>query len=68
MKWTDVDANGVWSIPRATREKGNAGRIQLPELALAVLARLPRLQTRQRRKAVVVARHVPVASQIADGF
>jgi integrase len=41
MKWSDIDANGVWSIPREPREKGNAGQIQLPELALTILRRLP---------------------------
>ncbi len=42
MRWNDVDANGVWTIPTEAREKGNAGALQLPQAALAVLATIPR--------------------------
>jgi integrase len=37
MRWADVDANGVWDIPTEAREKGNAGELKLPQLALDVI-------------------------------
>jgi integrase len=43
MRWSDIDADGVWTIRTAPREKGNAGMIKLPELALAVLKSQPRM-------------------------
>jgi integrase len=41
MKWDDLK-EGVWCIPQAPREKGNAGDLVLPKEALAVLDSLPR--------------------------
>jgi len=43
MRWSDISANGVWSIPSEAREKGNAGELVLPELALAILHKQPRI-------------------------
>jgi integrase len=43
MRRSDISADGAWSIPTEPREKGNAGQIQLPELARAILRRLPRV-------------------------
>lgn len=43
MRWSDISAEGVWSIPAEDREKGNAGNLVLPELALAILRRQPRI-------------------------
>ncbi|MSO94084.1 MAG: DUF4102 domain-containing protein [Rhodospirillales bacterium] len=37
MKRADVALDGTWTIPTEDREKGNAEKIKLPELALAVL-------------------------------
>ena len=38
MRWQDVDADGIWSVPADDREKGNIGRVKLPQAALAILA------------------------------
>lgn len=40
MKWTDV-SDGVWTIAKEKREKGNADRIRLPQIALDVIADQP---------------------------
>src|SRR5712692_3532026 len=37
MKWTDVSADGVWTIASEAREKGNGGVLALPGLALDVI-------------------------------
>jgi integrase len=49
MKWTDIspmkwpaDESPVWEIATAPREKENAGALQLPAAALAILDTLPR--------------------------
>src|SRR5262249_52863965 len=36
MRWEDLDGE-VWSIPTEKREKGNAGELMLPPVALEVL-------------------------------
>jgi integrase len=43
MKWADVRLDGVWTIPTAEREKGNAGTLQLPPQALSIIATQPRI-------------------------
>jgi integrase len=49
IKWTDIspmtwpsNEPPTWTIPWAPREKENAGALQLPAAALAILAALPR--------------------------
>jgi integrase len=42
MKWESIDADGVWTLPTAPREKGNIGKVRLPPAALAILEALPR--------------------------
>jgi integrase len=43
MRWDDVDADGVWTIrTESAREKGNAGSLKLPKLALDVINAQPR--------------------------
>lgn len=37
MKWADIDQDGIWNIQTDDREKGNAGALRLPELALAII-------------------------------
>lgn len=37
IEWGDIDANGVWHIRSEPREKGNAGALPLPPLALDVV-------------------------------
>ena len=34
MKWDDISEDGVWTIQNDNREKGNAGELKLPEMAL----------------------------------
>jgi|GEM_PF-499040 len=36
MKWSDIEG-GKWTITREEREKGTAGQIQLPQLALDII-------------------------------
>jgi integrase len=43
MRRPDVSADGVWTVPTTAREKGAGGELALPELALAILRRLPRV-------------------------
>jgi integrase len=40
MRWQDIDASGLWTIPGEAREKTNAGALLLPPMAMAELARL----------------------------
>ena len=42
MKWSDIDDEGVWTIPAEPREKTNAGSLKLSKLALSVVEELPR--------------------------
>jgi integrase len=42
MKWDDVGVDGTWRIPAEDREKGNAGDLVLPEMALAIIKAQPR--------------------------
>ena len=42
MHWSDIDAGGVWTIRREAREKGNAGALKLPDVALAIIHAQPR--------------------------
>ena len=43
MRWDDISPEGVWTVRSAEREKGNVGKVQLPELARSLLATLPRV-------------------------
>jgi integrase len=42
MRWSDIDADGVWTIPTSPREKGTPGSLKLPAQALAIIRALPR--------------------------
>ena len=42
MRREDIDADGVWTIPTAAREKRNIGKVRLPPAAVAILDALPR--------------------------
>jgi integrase len=42
MRWCDIDDDGIWTVPTAPREKGNIGKVKLPEATRTVLAGLPR--------------------------
>ena len=43
LRWEDI-ADGVWAIRTEPREKGNAGRLRLPEAALDIIAKQPRIE------------------------
>jgi integrase len=42
MKWSDVAADGTWTIPAAAREKNTAGVLKLPEAATRIINAQPR--------------------------
>jgi integrase len=37
MKWSEVDAGGLWTLPLAAREKSNGGKLLLPPTALEIV-------------------------------
>jgi integrase len=43
MRWSDIAPDGTWTIRTEKREKGNAGSLKLPKLALDVIKEQPRL-------------------------
>jgi integrase len=43
LRWDDIDADGVWTIRTDAREKQNAGRLKLPQAAIAIINAQPRL-------------------------
>ena len=43
IRWSDISLDGEWTIPVEAREKGNAGRLTLPEAAISIIQALPRL-------------------------
>jgi integrase len=43
MAWADIDAEGVWSVPRQVREKGVGGALKLPSAALEIIQQQPRI-------------------------
>ena len=45
MKWTDITPDGVWEIATEDREKGNAGALKLPEVALTIIGKLPHFES-----------------------
>ena len=47
MKWSDIDADGVWDIPRAPREKSAGGALALPDTARQIIEAQPRLANNQ---------------------
>jgi integrase len=44
MKWDDI-ADGVWTIATEAREKGNAGALKLPPVALKIIESQPMIDT-----------------------
>jgi integrase len=43
MRWADVSLEGEWSIPKEPREKDTAGSLVLPQAALSIIVKRPRL-------------------------
>jgi integrase len=42
LQWDDISPDGVWTIRTEEGEKGNAGALQLPDIARQIIARQPR--------------------------
>jgi integrase len=42
LRWDDIDANGVWTIRTAPREKNNAEYLKLPAEAIEIIKSQPR--------------------------
>jgi len=42
MRWEDVSVDGTWNIPAEAREKGNAGALVLPPVAVEIIRSRPR--------------------------
>ena len=38
MQWSAINKDGVWTIPSEKREKGNAGALRLPPIAIDIIA------------------------------
>jgi integrase len=43
MRWSDIDENGVWTIPSSEREKNTIGSVALPQMALDIIRQQPRV-------------------------
>jgi integrase len=43
LQWSDVAADGTWTIRTEVREKGNAGALLLPKLVRDIIAAQPRI-------------------------
>jgi integrase len=43
LKFSDISEDGVWTIPKAPREKDSVGSVKLPPMALDIIKRQPRL-------------------------
>ena len=42
LRRQDVDENGVWTIPTEPGEKGNAGQLKLPRVAIEIIDSMPK--------------------------
>ena len=42
MRWEDVSVDGTWTIPAASRQKGTAGELVLPQQAIEIIRAQPR--------------------------
>lgn len=45
IKWTDISIDGEWRIVGEEREKGTAGSLMLPEMALSIIQAQPRFES-----------------------
>ena len=43
MKWSEIDTNGLWTLPIEPREKENGGKLRLPAAALEIIHAQPRI-------------------------
>lgn len=44
IRWEDVDDEGNWTINTQPREKGNGGKLKLPQMALDIIDAQPRIK------------------------
>jgi integrase len=48
MRWSDLslsdDGGLIWTMPKGDRQKGNAGKLKLPALAVQIINALPRIE------------------------
>jgi integrase len=42
LRWEDLGVDGAWTIPTEAREKRNAGKLKLPQIALDIIQAQPR--------------------------
>ena len=42
LRWDDLDSHGVWTIRTEAREKGNPGKLKLPQVAFDLIQAQPR--------------------------
>jgi len=45
--WSEISAEGVWTVPHEDRQKGQVNRVQLPALARQVLTNVPRIKVNE---------------------
>ena len=45
MRWEDIAIDGMWTIPVEAREKGSAGSLILPQIALDIIKAQPRFES-----------------------
>jgi integrase len=43
LKWSDIKEGGLWEIASEAREKGNAGALKLPAVALKIIKAQPKI-------------------------
>lgn len=44
MRWEDVTVDGAWTIATELGEKGNAGALELPDMALEIIRAQNRIE------------------------
>jgi integrase len=45
LRWSDIAIDGIWTIASEPREKGNAGSLPLPDVALDIIRAQPRIDS-----------------------
>jgi integrase len=43
MRWQDLAPDGTWTIPAEARQKGTAGELKLPRVAIAIIGAQPKV-------------------------
>jgi integrase len=68
MRWDDISIDGTWTIPTEDREKGNAGSLVLPAVALDIIKAQPRFESSPYVFASRVSGHVKGWSKSKEQF